>query len=95
MSVPDLIGDVNLIGDCTFLNATLHYILTSAIPEPGNVTLDVFSLAGQHVDRLVKGYIEAGYHTVLWDGERLSAGMDICSVTSGTYSRPVKMLLIK
>jgi len=38
------------------------------LPEPGNVTIDIYNINGQKVDTLINRYLEAGRHTVYWDG---------------------------
>ncbi|UCD38524.1 MAG: caspase family protein, partial [Fidelibacterota bacterium] len=45
------------------------------LPEAGNVTLIVYDLLGHEVLRLVEGYRDAGWQTVIWDG-RDAAGRE-------------------
>jgi len=70
------------------------------LPNAGTVDLRIFNLLGQEVRRLVSGELEAGDHTIRWDG-RDAAGQ---SVASGIYfyrletpgfKKTKRMLLLK
>ena len=58
-----------------------HTSLHLALPGRGRVELTVYNMAGQVVRTVVDGSLEAGYHTVHWDG-RDQQGRP---VTSGVY----------
>lgn len=70
---------------------TISYRLASA----GNVTIDIFNAAGQKVDTIVDGFMSAGDHTATWNASDFSAGIYFCSVKSGSFSKTVKMTLLK
>jgi len=70
---------------------TINY----TIPESGNVTVDVFNVTGQKVDTLVNNYLDAGSHSVVWDGSSKSSGVYFYTVTSGEFSKTMKMTLLK
>ena len=65
------------------------------IPEAGNVNVEVFNVAGQKVDTLVNNFMDAGSHSVVWDGSNLASGVYFYSVTSGEFSKTMKMTLLK
>ena len=69
--------------------------ITFTTPESGNVTVDVFNVAGQKIDTIVSEYMNAGNHSIVWDGNGFSAGVYFYSVTSGSYLKTMKMTLIK
>ena len=52
-----------------------------ALARSGRVDLAIFDLTGRRLARLVGGDLEAGRHTVLWDGR----GADGRRLPSGTY----------
>ena len=52
-----------------------------ALPEAGNVTLEVYNALGQRVSTVVSGFRSAGVHTASWDG--LSAAGN--ALPAGTY----------
>ncbi len=51
------------------------------LDEPGNVTLDIFNVRGQKVQKLVNGILETGSHYIAWNGKDLAGK----SVSSGIY----------
>ena len=44
------------------------------LPERGRLTLDIYDILGQRVDRLVEGEISAGYHEIPWS-PNVASGM--------------------
>jgi len=65
------------------------------LAEAGDVTIDVYNVAGQKVDTLVSGFVESGSHSVVWDASGFSAGVYFYTVKSGDFSRTMKMTLLK
>jgi hypothetical protein len=70
------------------------------IPDISTVELVVYNLMGQEVRRLVNGEIQAGYHRIVWDGlnnqgEPVSTGVYIYSLTSPSFHSTKKMVLLK
>ncbi len=55
--------------------------LRFAIPTSGPVNLSVFDVAGRRVTTLVDRALEAGSHTITWDGRDADGG----AVSSGVY----------
>ncbi|MCD6309046.1 MAG: T9SS type A sorting domain-containing protein, partial [Candidatus Latescibacteria bacterium] len=49
--------------------------ITFSLAQSGDMTVDVFNVAGQKVDTLVDGFMEAGQHSVVWDASGFSAGV--------------------
>jgi uncharacterized protein (DUF362 family) len=58
------------------------------LPSDGRIELDVFSMTGQRVRRLVSDYVRAGTHSVVWDA-RDDRGR---TVSSGTYFVQIETL---
>ena len=44
------------------------------IPDAGHVSIDVYNITGQKIRNLVSGHMEAGAHSLVWDG-RTDAGV--------------------
>jgi len=65
------------------------------IDKAGNVKIDVYNVAGQKVDTIVNNHMDAGKHSVVWDGSDFSAGVYFYTVKSGDFSRTMKMTLLK
>ncbi len=72
-------------------STTISFNLANA----GDVTIDVFNVAGQKVDTLVDGFMDAGSHSVVWNASAFSAGVYFYTVRSGGFSKTIKMTLVK
>ncbi|MBD3167975.1 MAG: T9SS type A sorting domain-containing protein [candidate division Zixibacteria bacterium] len=72
---------------------------TSAIPfelaENGNVSLKVYNLAGQLVETLLDGQMQAGSHVINWDASSVASGVYFYKLEAGNYSSTRKMNLLK
>ena len=66
-----------------------------SIKEPSQVNLNIFSITGQKVAMLVNGYMNAGVHTVKFDGSRLASGVYFYRFESYNLNKSGKMLLVK
>ncbi|MBD3170214.1 MAG: T9SS type A sorting domain-containing protein, partial [candidate division Zixibacteria bacterium] len=55
----------------------------------------VYNLAGQLMETLVEGYMQAGHHSVNWDASTYSSGVYFYSLTAGDFSQVKKMTLVK
>jgi len=66
-----------------------------SMAEAGNVTVDVFNVSGQKIDTLVNDYMGTGTHSVVWDASEFSAGVYFYTVKSGSFSKTMKMTLLK
>ena len=63
--------------------------------DAGNVSIEVYNVAGQNVDTIVDGFMDAGSHSVVWDASDFSAGVYFYTVKSVGLSRTMKMTLLK
>jgi hypothetical protein len=75
---------------------TIRYVL----PKGGNVTLEVFNLAGQRVKILAEESRAAGEHTVAWNGKdekgrALPSGVYFYRISGKDFSETKKMILLK
>jgi hypothetical protein len=71
-----------------------------SIPAAENVKLEVYDLLGRHVATILNRKLDAGRHSVVWDGrgiegETLSAGVFICRLEAGKDVLARKMLVVK
>jgi len=77
-------------------STTIQY----AISSEQFVTLKIFNSIGQLIKTLVDENMNEGYHQVTWDatdnsGNKLSSGVYFYRLTTGTFNRVNKMLLMK
>jgi len=63
--------------------------------ESGNVSVDVYSVAGQKVDTIINDYMNAGNHSIAWDASEFSAGVYFYTVKSDGFTKTMKMTLLK
>jgi len=63
--------------------------------EAGNVSVDVFNVAGQKVDTIANEFMSSGSHSITWDATGFSAGVYFYTVKSGDFSKTMKMTLLK
>jgi len=70
---------------------TISFSLAAA----GDVTVDVFNVAGQKIDTIVDGFMDAGSHSVIWDGSEFSAGVYFYRIKAGSFNTTKRMLFIK
>jgi hypothetical protein len=70
------------------------------VPEASDVTVSVYNMMGQKVADLVQAHVPAGYHQVVWDsrnlqGESVSSGVYLYTISSGDFHAMKKMILMK
>lgn len=66
-----------------------------ALPEASKVSLKIFNITGQTVEVLTDGYMNAGYHSVVWNAETLPSGVYFYSLEAEGFSAVKKCVLIK
>jgi len=69
--------------------------ISFTIADAGNVSIDVFNVAGQKVDTIASDFMSAGSHTATWDASGFSAGVYFYTVKAGDISKTMKMTLVK
>ena len=65
------------------------------LPEASRVTLNVYNIIGQKVTSLINGEVEAGFHSVTFDGRDLPSGTYIYRLQTPNYTQTKKMVLLK
>lgn len=71
-----------------------------AVPEAGEVTLSIYNLRGQLIQTLLSGVIEAGQHSVVWDGTdfrgaKVASGVYLYKLTSKEFVATKKLAFTK
>jgi len=86
-----------------------HFSLKQNFPNPFNplttisydlpnaefVSLIVYNMLGQEINRLVKGMQPAGRHQVQWDASQLGSGIYFYTIEVGKFKATKKCLLLK
>ncbi len=65
------------------------------IPANGFVSLKVYDILGKEVSVLINETKDAGYYTAEFDGSKLSSGLYFYRITSGSFTKQLKMILLK
>lgn len=66
-----------------------------ALPEAGKVVFKIYNIYGQEIAVLADGYMPAGYHTVVWNAEKMPSGVYFYSISAGEFRDVKKCVLIK
>ena len=78
----------------------LSTTISFSLPARSNVNLTIYNILGEKVNSLVNGTLEAGTHTVIWDGTNkygteVASGIYFYRLSSGTNAITKKMNLLK
>jgi len=69
--------------------------LSFALPIDAVVSLSIYNLQGREVSTLISGYMEAGYHSVIWNADSYSSGVYFVKMVAGEFVNTQKLMLIK
>lgn len=70
------------------------------LPTNAHVTISIFNTTGQEIKTLVSKEMNAGYHTTVWDGtnnagEKVSSGLYLYKIKTGSFTDIKKMMLLR
>jgi hypothetical protein len=65
------------------------------LPRAGKASLKIYNVAGQLVESLVDGHMDAGRHTVNWDASRYSSGVYFYKLDTAGSAITKRMTLLK
>ena len=77
--------------------STIQY----ALPRAERVVIEVFDVVGRRVATLVDEDVEAGFHSVVWDGRGASGGADLASgvyiyrLRAGSFTATQRAVLVR
>ena len=72
-----------------------HTTIRYSIPIESIVTIEIYNLLGQRVDRIADEKQPAGYHQIIWNAREQSSGIYLYRIQAGEYSETRKMVLLK
>lgn len=75
-------------------------IITYSLAEPGYAQIEIFDVLGRKTKTLLSSDLEAGEHTILWDGtntfgDKVTGGIYFYSLKCGDFRESKKMLYLK
>jgi hypothetical protein len=65
------------------------------VPKEANVNIAVYNVAGQLVENMDLGRMNAGYQSIVWDASDVASGVYFYRVVAGDQSKTLKMTLLK
>ncbi|MEO8666473.1 MAG: T9SS type A sorting domain-containing protein [Ignavibacteria bacterium] len=65
------------------------------LPVESNVNLSIFDITGREISVLVNDKLSAGTHEYKWNAAQLSSGIYFYKIKTESYSKVMKMLLVK
>jgi len=69
----------------------IEYIL----PNASDITIVIYNLSGEVVERLVETKQPAGYHKVTWNASNVASGIYFYRLQAGDFVQTRKMVLLK
>ena len=74
-------------------NSTVR--LDYGLAEPTNVSVNIFDIGGRLVANLVTGKLNAGFHSIVWDGKTTSSGIYFVRMLAGDFRTVKKVTLLR
>ena len=79
-------------------NPSTNIVFT--LPKPGEVSVTVYDILGRQISEIVNKFYKAGTHKVKWfaqgsNGNQLSSGIYIVRIEAGTFSKSIKLMLLR
>ena len=69
--------------------------MTLAVPQAGNVSVQVYNIMGQVVATLASGHMDASTYTLTWDASNASSGMYFVKAEAAGSVTTQKLVLMK
>ena len=66
-----------------------------SLPEARHVRLEVYNITGQKVASLIDARLDAGNHSVTWDGSEAASGIYLYRLMAGEFTKSRTMILLK
>ena len=70
-------------------------VIRYSLPEPSQVTIEIYDILGRRVETCLDDYREAGEHQIIWDASDLSSGLYFYRIQIGYHGQTNKMILLR
>jgi len=75
-------------------------VVQYSLPVDADVLLIIYDTTGRHIKTLVNSRKNTGYHSVTWDatndvGQRVSSGVYLYRISTGTYSQTRRLVVLQ
>jgi len=65
------------------------------LPEASPVRIDIYNILGSRVTTLMDRYLDAGYHSIVWQANNIASGLYLVQMKAGGFVHTEKALLLK
>ncbi len=69
--------------------------ISFTVPTESDIMLSIYSISGQLVKTLVKGNVNAGDHSIIWDGNGTASGVYLVKLEGNINSATSKVVLVR
>jgi hypothetical protein len=69
--------------------------ISFSLLKKSNIELSIFDINGQLVSKVYEGEMNAGEHSITWDGSKVSSGIYFYRLITNGFTETKKMMLIK
>ena len=74
--------------------------ILNELPEAGNITISIYNIQGQKVKTLMRGYKQAGFYKISWDGTNehgtaVNSGVYFYTLLAKGYKETKKLILLR
>lgn len=66
-----------------------------ALPKAADVKITIYNVAGQVVQTINAGHMDAGINSVIWDASNVGSGIYLYKVDAGEFTKTMKATLLK
>ena len=65
------------------------------VPELADIKMSIYNINGRLVSEMINRKAQPGRYKTLWSGRNSPSGMYLCTMTSKSFSKTVKLILVK
>jgi hypothetical protein len=69
--------------------------ISFALPKAADVKVTIYNVAGQVVQTINAGHMDAGINSVIWDASNVGSGIYLYKVDAGEFTKTMKATLLK
>ena len=69
--------------------------IENQLDSDGNISIEIYNLQGRRVEILANRYMEAGYHSVVWNADRHASGIYFVKLMTLEFTKTQKLMLVK
>ena len=65
------------------------------VPEASRITIEIYSILGQRVAKILDDYMPPGHHTVMYKADELAGGLYLYTLKTGNLLKTKQMVFVK